>query len=554
MNILANERNEITGHVGANMLVQYVDKNGYTMGEPDGLGSIHTPTEIRTGVSSVDDDGIHYTTEGNYIDYSWKEKEMFNAGGYEGTPWTKGSESNKKYTGNPGSGSVDTKPVTFCMIGDWTANDKGNSQNDGGTPFTPLEKANPKGWVKEEGGHCYTSNVEYLGDVNYIKKTVSNSAYYKNKGRWFSGVNGTVAHGDDALKAIQNINELSGSNYTESDLDQWGTIGNLNVFPVAMTTPRNLYVYTYLFANIGSYLDGQAGRLMGDDDSVFQNNTRSCFYEVVETICVCCGDPVEYHTVDSKGVEAEVRENYAKDHGMSSKTSDPDKIKTSKKGQMGFYNTVSSLTSLSALNEDGNDRSLAANWGDQSIFNYNGYNRYVTNKGDIAAKAIEAVGEEIYSGDGDYQAEYAYRLTPDAISTIRTYNLDNSYGINYQKMNSYGQVLIVPEDGNYSLGNATEMANHINFQHYGSTFLETVMVPYVKEDNNMNLAERDGVCYIKESELSYNDSNPETYKNLSNAINNQMKSGCRWVDYIEEEGTNPNGGGLDEGPFRLAFK
>ena len=532
------------------MLIPYVDKNGYVMGESAGLGTTHTPTEIKIGVSSIDETGIHYTVDNNFIDYSYKEKEMYNAGGYDGTPWTTGSENTKKYTGTSGSGSVETKPVTFCMIGDWTANDKGNSMASGGTPFTPLEKANEHGWEKAKGGHCYTSNVEYLGDVNYIKKSVSNSAYYRNKGKWYSGVNGTVAHGDDPEKALINLKELSGVDYSEY-IDQWGSIGNLNVFPVAMTTPRNLYVYTYLFANIGSYLDGQAGRLMGDDDSVFQNNTRSCFYEVIETICHCCGDPIEYHTVDSKGVEAEIRENYAKDHGMSNKTSDTDKIKASKKGQIGFYNTVSSLNNLSALNEEGNDRTLAANWGDQSIFNYNGYNRYVTNKGDIAAKAIEAVGEEIYSGTGDYQAEYAYRLTPDAISTIRTYNLENSYGIDYKKMESYGQVLFVAEEGNYVVEN---MADHINFNHYGSKFLETTMVPYVKTDNNMNLVENNKVCYIKESELSYNESNPSTYKNLSNAINNQIKSGCRWVDYIEEVNTNPNGGGLDDGPFRLAFK
>lgn len=551
MNILSQEYNELIKQNGANMLVLNDAKNGYSV---DDKGHIHGAAigSSKGATITITDSSGAVSTYSDTIDVSVKGKEYYTAGSvYEGS----GAIANpQNYTGAGGNENVNIdQPLTLCWVGTHKNISGDAIKNAGVNPYGPMNGAWTKAWEAtfrgggpdDTNGHCYTVKLEYR-EYNYAKMSVSNSAFYLNKGFWYSSATSNIAHGDNAIEAIKNLNKITGTSFATDDteLERWARLGSFNVFPVAMTTPRNLYQYTYLFANIGSYLDGKAGRLMGDDDSVFQNNTRTCFYEVIETICYCCGDPVEYHTVDTKGIEPSIRDAYADTYQMKGKTSNRDKVKDSKSGSMGFYNTVSSLTSLSALNESGGERTLAANWGSDSIFNYNGYNRYVTNKGEIAAKAIEAIGEDIY-GDSS-RPEYAYRLTPDAISTIKQDNLSNSYGVNFKKMNTYGVTLIVPEGGQYQVA---DMAEKINFAHYGSQFLEGTMQQF-KMDKSLDLASYSGnsaVCTVTEDEVN------GTGAGIASKLTSKVHSGCRWIDYIEKTGSNPNGGDSN-GPFRLAFK
>ncbi len=565
MNILAEEFNDLTGQKGANMLIPNKEKNGYEIKD-------NAAVKLGTNDSAIGfskDATIQITDENGVVtDYpdqvlvSVKNEEYYSTGNVLSAS---GSFNGTNYTGAGGSNNVnDSQSLSICYVGTHTDTVQGNSKSNSGIPYVAMERHNGNGWrgafkgsLSDTTGHCYTVQLEYR-EYNYAKKSVANSGFYINKGYWYTHVTSVIAHGDNAVKAIDNINKITSNRFQDDNdgLAQWARLGSFNVFPVAMTTPRNLYQYTYLFANIGSYLDGKAGRLMGDDDSVFQNNTRSCFYEVIETICNCCGDPVEYHTVDTKGTntaasdmdsDTDIREIYAERHNLKKKTSDKKKVRDSKSGSMGFYNTVSSLTSLSTLNENGEDRTLAANWGDQSIFNYNGYNRYVTNKGSVAAKAIEAIGEDIYAKpNGDVHPEYAYRLTPEAINTIRQDNLSNSYGVNFDKLNTYGRTLMVPESGQY---NVAHMEEHINFAHYGSQFLEGTMRDFLLDidGRTYDLTSTEKVCIIDEKETTGNG------QAVANRIVDKVNSGCRWIDYIESVNSTPNGGD-ETGPFRLAFK
>jgi hypothetical protein len=86
---------------------------------------------------------------------------------------------------------------------------------------------------------------------------------------------------------------------------------------------------------------------------------------------------------------------------------------------------------------------------------------------------------------------------------------------------------------------AVKMNNEITFEHYGSVFLEEVVSGYAKPDSddgtfkNLNLASKKDVCYINEDdEVTSKDG-----KDIANAIKEKMNGGCRWVDYLENDGS-----------------
>ena len=478
----------------------------------------------------------------NALNYSYKTRNFYSSD----TIWRSGTKAYKEYGDGAGAdkATLGSWNVTLCKIGQID-----HSQGDS-KPYSSMD-GSTMGW---NNGDCYTVQLYYY-DANYIKRSVSNSSFYKNKGNWYSMGNAFTVHGNDVAGTGQGIdvyNKVRGTSLDINSADKWTKLAYKNAFPISVTTPRNLYKYSYVFGNIGSYADGKSyGRLMGNANSVFKNNTRTCFYEVVEQICKCCGDPSTSHVVDIVGTENDTNtgltDNFVKNNKehLGKIQSSDDAINSSNQATVGFYNTVASLTNLSAVSDDSGDRKLSANWGEEAIFNFNGYNRYVTNKGDVALKAIEAVGEDVYSPS--HSAEYAYRLTPDAISDIKKYNESNNYGVNFddEHMKVYGKAKMVSTGASSDVATTKsqmeEFAQDITFQHYGSVFLETVANKYYKEDSNdgtfknLNLASKSKVCALDEkSEVGASVNG----KNVAAAISKKMEhEDCRWVDYIENDGS-----------------
>jgi len=558
MNLIENPSASIYGQNGIhdNILVPYDKKNGTLE-----LGKADNAKPIKY-LNGSDSDRV-------FVNYSVKSGENYS-----------NITNSKTYTGDTHArGAQATKPIVLCKVGEKSDNG-GQGQRH---PYAPFAGSDANGW---KDGNCYIVKLYEYEGVAYTKETISNSSFYKNKGSWNEYVNGVLAHGGDEeneknplIDSIKKYEAVTGTKFaTDNDsLLRWSKVGSINVFPVSMTTARNLYTYTYSFNNIGVYFakevtdDTRFSRLMGTVDSVFRYNSRTCFYEVKEDICKCCGDPAEYHTTTTRKTDVDVVNRFIEKHhdDLYAATSDPVKISKNTSGSMGFYTTVESLNSfLSNVSDGGGDNTVSANWSDSGIFTYDGYSRYVTNKGDIAAKAIEYMGEEIYSANNT--AEYAYRLTPAAIADIKSDNAKSSYGTNYNELQVYGAVQIAPVSNGNLESAATWNMNvnnknpeteenvyqNISFQHYGSKFLEDVASKYVKktDDNgftNYDLASRtenDASIVCAMEEPASNDG-----KTNSSTINNKIKDGCRWVDYIENKNSNPNGGSYN-GPFRLAFK
>ena len=481
----------------------------------------------------------------NQLNYSYKTRGFYSSNQI----WKSGTKAYREYGDGAGaqSATLGSWDTTLCKIGRID-----HAQGDS-KPYSAMD-GSTMGW---NTGDCYSVKLYYYDNVNYIKRSVSNSSFYKNKGNWYSMGNAFTVHGDDVAGKGQGIdvyNRVRGTSLDITSAAKWTKLAYKNAFPISVTTPRNLYKYSYVFGNIGSYSDGKSyGRLMGNANSVFLNNTRTCFYEVVEQICKCCGDPSTSHVVDIVGTENDkgstkgLTDNFIKNNkdDLGKIQSSDDAINSSNQASVGFYNTVASLTNLSAVSDDSGDRKLAANWGEEAIFNFNGYNRYVTNKGDVALKAIEAVGEDVYSPS--HSAEYAYRLTPDAISDIKKDNESNNYGVSFDDdhMKAYGKAKMIStgssDDVATTKSKMEEFAQDITFQHYGSVFLETVANKYAKgksDDgtfNNLNLAKKSKVCTLDEKSEVGSSVNG---KSVASAISKKMENeDCRWVDYIENDGS-----------------
>ena len=471
-------------------------------------------------------------------------------------PWIADSHEAKTY-GEGSANCSSTRPETkktsrvLCMAGHMVAEGTTVDGKDG--PFFV-----PSGHAHWVDGKCFTVTIEYK-EANYIMKSVKNSSFYMNKGIWWNGPENVRVHGDYLTSELygakdeerQKMQGIYGYSYT-SALDKYasiygtrlsyksgmyGTVGNYyNVFPVSMTTARGLYAYTYQFANVGTYF-GQAtlGRLMGNPESVVAVNSRTCFYEVYEEICGCCGDPIEYHSAVLEGsgsdtITETIREQHDDVYPTSTGVSDSYSSGSSD-ATLNFFTTVSSLSDLTAITDTGASRKLANNWG-ESFFSYGSNQTLVTHKGDDAKNAIQLNSDVIYSKT----PEYSFELTPQVIQEIKTYNAQNaSYAYQPSKLTTYGTYTIAPMNNCSSVGGCTWTEpigsetlltyNNSNFTHYGSQFLEKVVFDAASPETQTRLRNKT-VCDSATTDINNYDA---TFK-------------CRWVDYIETQPyTSSNG-------------
>lgn len=453
------------------------------------------------------------------------------------------------------------KLITICSV-----NGVYDSDANAGTSDTqgPLEAVTTgPTWT---GGSCYEFKAPYIA-ANYISASIENSSFYKNQGTWYGSVEDLKEHGETLDDAIQNAISVRSNMYNynkqnELKSGKWSPIGLFNVFPISITTPRNLYTYTYEFYDVGSYYDGDLGRIMGGENhdtskAIIEENSRTCFYEVFEELCLCCGDKINTYVYDDSLTQSMISQ-FVTSSGVGYQQSDINKIETNKGGTLSVATSSVNLSNMSSVS----GRDVAANWSDNSSFTYGGDIDLNTGKGAELMTYIESQGESIYSKTStDNGPEYSYYLTPTTLSSIREYNQTYGYGINYDTLIGYGRYSIASQDGGYTEDNFKEKNTGdfndkiINFQHYGSKFLEeltyidgAVLSGTLATPNNTN------VCFVLEGDVD--------------SIESKMSgtNPCRWVDYIEDLSDNSSGNtsytypaNSDAGSgtvryFRLAFK
>ena len=443
------------------------------------------------------------------------------------------------------------KRTLLCSIG--LVNDEPilSSHSDGKSSSLTSVYVNDKDFFWT-GGTCFINQVQYIR-ANYIKGSIENSSFYKNKGFWYvNNSNDAKAHGDNLINALENSNDILKATYNtrdENELGAWSVEGGYNVFPIKLNTPRDLYTYRYQFAEIGSYGDGKLGRVMGTDQSLVAINERVCFYEVFEELCLCCGNPINAHTMSDAPYE--FVNSTASEYAMSYTDN------TLVPSATIAINT--SNISLSDMQSDSN-RDLGDNWGEQSLFFYDG-NDFYTNKGAELLKEIQAEGrgENIYSET----PEYRFVINPQGMSEIRKYNDDHRYGINYKYTTSTGRYAIMPFDGEtylsctnlsnceWEIPGTTDEDNYpqnriINFTHFKSKFLEEELKE-PKYANKVNFTGRYsdyGIgmhpdCYVTSNDVSTMHTKAES---------------CRWVDYLQPMEHTDVDGNTNTYYYRLAYK
>ncbi len=463
--------------------------------------------------------------------------------------WLADSKEGKTY-GREGNGNCqpsapDVKKVkrVMCHAGGMVSHGVEGDGKDG--PFFI-----PDGTAEWVDGECFTISIKYR-QSHYITKSVKNSSFFVNKGFWWNGTNNIKVHGDYLSqdyytdegdgKRMENYSlygyeiENAVSKYsrvygTTLDVSSgYGLLGAYNVFPISMTTPRNLYQYTYQFANVGTYFSqATLGRLMGNPESVIAVNSRTCFYEVWEDVCLCCGDPIEFHSSVLEGTTSdEIAEQVRDEYPTQFPSSDVIE-QTYNDGQnnasLNFFTTVSSLSDLSAITDTGANRKLANNWG-ESYFSFGSNTGLVSYAGDAAKKAIEKNSDVMYTKT----PEYAFELTPQTIQDIKKYNDQRGdYEMSIEKLTNYGTYTIAPtKNCSDPAGNScgwtepvgsetSQTVNNTNFTHYGSKFLREVMISYATPATVQRL-NSNKICNTQEVDINNYD---------------QVKD-CRWVDYIE---------------------
>ena len=411
------------------------------------------------------------------------------------------------------SDSVQSKIFTLCQVGD---NDYASDSQSGETDCV--------------------SAVLYYYDVNYIKQSMKNSSYYKNYGNWF------IQNGTDVKTYQSNmddaISKFGGDKYN------WSILAPNNVFPIKTTTRRNIYRYMYSFDNIGYFANNTSrimtgtnkdaisdlGRIMGATNSIVLNNVHSCFYEVFEDICKCCGDPIDTALLEAGSYKV-VTESHLEDYCSTHNCTKSDTQMRTTQAKMNIYPSTVSLYDLDALFDANASENLGKNWSTNSEF-YVGGSTYLTNKGAELAIQIQSVGENVY----DDTPEYSFYLGPEALSKIKEYNQGVGYALNIDNLIPYGYYRVVSDNNDFEV---TDENSQITMIHYGSKFLED-LVGYVPTDyynKTFITRKQNNVCYVVSTD---NDAAATAYKIVKG-------SNCRWVDYIQyDEGTSNY--------FRLAYK
>lgn len=517
-----------------NVLIQYTEKNDAVYG---GTGNYASATNTKKPATITTPGGtVNTMLYRNYIENAYYNPIY---------PWATSAQAGdasdavamervNKYHDNRSQYVVSSpqkaaKKIVLCTVG-VISNGTGYKEGKDGEYVAFTSTSSTPEWL---GGRCYQVTVDYK-KVHYVKSSLSNSSYYKNKGYWYVRGGDSKIHGDDISGAISKFNRIQPSGYEKAynnnaeEHKRWSRLGSFNVFPISMATPRNLYQYTYTFGQIGSYYNGDLGRIMGTEKSIIQNNKRTCFYEVFEEVCLCCGYKVE---------PGDLVEQVAGGHGgYTYEMSDPSKAGGNTNGNITFYTNSVALGDID-LGRDSN--TLGTNWSANAPFMYNGDNNLTTDKGHKLKENIEATGENIYARE----PEYAYYLTPDSLKQIRSYNDANGYDLNLDKLIVYDVSKIECDGSNCKEGN-TET---INFQHYGSKFL-IGDVDGAIELNSYGTIQNSyrNVCIVKDTDYS------ATFD-----MESKMKNGgCRWVDFVETNQTyyNPTTKSSSNTWFRLSFK
>lgn len=491
----------------------------------------------------------------------WTDEKLIRTYG-EGTEVRSGSPVTST---DEGEEMTKSRIITMCTIGKVSGGTGTAYDPKYGTPYPVAISNQEPEW---NGGKCYEFTVYYT-DAHYIKTSIVNSSFYRNKGIWYTGPNDTREHGETLEEAWDNASKReNGPTYpdrSDEAKSRWSVFvgtktdtdvieGNLNIFPVSITTARNLYQYTYEFTQIGSYTDGRLGRVMGDPASLIPQNQRTCFYEVVENLCLCCGDPIVTYTNTDLPTAKQFAESTGYPYDFNKETG-----YDTAKGTLGYNTTTVALSDL----DGASDRTLGNNWTDKGSFFYGG-NKLTTNKGQVALEEIQERGEKVYlnTGNGGETPEYSFELRPATLAAIRDYNDIYGYEVNFDNLTLYGRASIQPLGACSSPGSCKwfpsndeeneEMSNYIaNFGHYGSNFLENfdsiVGTNGAASVNNLSNTSRNlEVCAIVKNDA----------KAAKNDLKNQIENGkCRWIDYIETANiTDPLTNTTSTEYYRLAFK
>lgn len=534
-----------------NYLVKYDKKNDAYYGGTEGAykNATNRTESADIKLSSTQTEKVNLSR--NYLQFTYyKSGSLWDAKSEIGKNYDNGNGSNldgKDMNGsNQGvfagtfsagvAGYYKTKTISLCGIsggGSGIGEIKTTTNSKGISSSVLVGSATPE-W---EGGGCFDADAIYL-EANYIKASIDNSSFYRNQGSWYSNIQDVKAHGDGLEAALNNENTNNKSGYkisSELSSGRWTPIGIINVFPISLTTPRNLYTYTYTFKDIGSLYGGDLGRIMGNENAIIANNNRTCFYEVFEELCLCCGDKINtyvYNDPDENDLIKQVMS--ASGYGESN----TDKIENNQGGTLAFATTS---VNLSDIDVDENSRPVASNWSNSSPFIYGGEYNLTTSKGEQLKNAIESQGETIYSSSsGAGGAEYAYYLTPTTLTKIREYNDEHGYELNYNNLKVYGRYSIALLNSSCSTltddkcwqTDETKMNDEvINFQHYGSVFLENLAKDSnIAKSSTLAKEGNDKVCVVVDGQFD------------ANTINTLVKSGCRWIDYVENLSDNSGKG------------
>jgi hypothetical protein len=493
-------------------LEPFTEKNDTIYG---GKGNYAAATNAYRNVAITLPNGEPYYTQlyRNYL-----KNYYYNPNG----PWSNTQSTfYKEYWDNTEETSLDQmdterKQIVLCSVGTKTYGTGTYEGKEGPVESFTITGSDPE-WI---GGRCFQYNV-YYKKIHYVKSSIANSSFYKNKGYWYVSGADLKEHGDNFADALEKANNRNGSgtNYDVSkEKGHWSRFGSFNVFPVSMATPRNLYQYTYTFGQIGSYSDGKLGRVMGTTKSIIKDNTRSCFYEVFEEMCLCCGYKMSPGDVVNEYLAANgnnVTTATGVLPGLIINGSDTTKIEGTHSGMLSFYSNSVSLGDLDLGRTDS-----AKNWSEDQLFMYNGDSTLTTNKGAQLKALIEQKGETIYAS----KPEYAYYLTPDALKEIRYYNDAVGYELNYNNLKNYGANTVACSTT--SCGDSiydSEGEPKVIFQHYGSKFLAGEVAQSIKINNfsyGAIKAANDRICIIGAGSLD----------NMTNMIENQR---CRWIDYVQ---------------------